>query len=270
MKNRTARTILLTIAAAVFLFSSSMVLIQKAQLRAGTEYAETLAQMAVIPHVDTSAAEAQESGVVTADETQGTSPEEVPPVAPIQVDFDGLRAANPDVVAWIYCPDTPINYPVVQTADNAYYLKRLLDGSKNSAGTLFMDYRNADDFSDWNSVIYGHNMKNDSMFGTLSEYAADSYFQSHPELYLLTPEQDYVISVAAGFGTPANAELYTAFCPNDEAKNRLVESWLKSSDFISDDYPTSEDRLITLSTCSYEYDNARYVLIGILKALSRP
>ena len=188
--------------------------------------------------------------------------------APVQVDFDVLWEENKDVVAWLYCPDTPINYPVVQALDNEYYLHRRLDGSESFAGTLFMDYRNERNLSDWNSVIYGHNMKNDSMFGTLTDYKKQTYFEAHPELFLLTPERDYAIRLMAGFVTTADAELYNAFNPIDDEKARLMENWLYESDFISGNSPAFEDRLITLSTCSYEYSDARYVLIGTLEELA--
>ena len=130
-----------------------------------------------------------------------------------------------------------------------------------------MDFRNSDDFSDWNSVIYGHNMKNDSMFGTLPDYKAQSYYEEHPTMFLLTPAQNYKINILAGFVTPANSELYSAFNPSEEEKELLVEEWMNDSDFDSTAILTSEHTVITLSTCSYEYSNARYVIIGVLEKL---
>lgn len=85
------------------------------------------------------------------------------------------------MLAWLYCPDTVINYPVVQSDDNEYYLRRLMDGSSNTAGTLFADYRCSPDFSDPHTVIYGHNMKNDTMFGILPEYGAQEFYEPHPD-----------------------------------------------------------------------------------------
>ena len=90
--------------------------------------------------------------------------------APISVDFAALQAENPDIIAWLYSEDTPINYPVVQSKDNQYYLRRLTDGSYNTNGTLFMDYRDAADLSGFNTIIYGHRMKSKAMFGTLPGY----------------------------------------------------------------------------------------------------
>ena len=183
------------------------------------------------------------------------------------MDFDALRQQNKDVIGWLYCPDTPINYPVVQAHNNDYYLHRLLDGRTNRAGTLFMDYRNADDFSDWNSIVYGHNMKNGTMFACLSKYRNQAYLDAHATMYLLTPEKNYAIDVLAGFITPESAELYRSFSPEEKAKERLLRTWLKNAAVSPDAYPAADDRLITLSTCTYEYDGARYVIIGVLREI---
>ena len=275
VRNSAARKILFIVAISVFLFSTTMVLKHRVEMRIGAEQAEAVVQMAVTP---VSKQEGPEPAVqVAVSPAPNQSESEDPAItndepdvfSPIQVDFDALFAKNQDVIAWLYCQDTPINYPVVQASDNEYYLRRLLDGSRNTAGTLFMDYRNATDLSDWNSVIYGHNLHNDSMFGTLPDYQAQSYFQAHPEMFLLTPEQDYVIELIAGFTTSASSELYNTFVPGAAEKTRLLENWRQDSDFVSNITPTAEDRLIAFSTCSYEYSDARYVLIGILKECNK-
>ena len=185
---------------------------------------------------------------------------------PIHVDFEFLLEQNDDIVAWIYSPDTPINYPVVQTADNEYYLRRLVDGSTNPYGTIFLDYRNASDFYDWNSIIYGHNMKNESMFGTLLLYKEQSYFEEHPELYLISPDRSYKIILIAGFETDAASNIYNSFNADNAQKTLLLEAWLNASDFDSKFVASENSRFITLSTCSYESDDARYVLVGVLES----
>ena len=135
------------------------------------------------------------------------------------------------------------------------------------AGTLFADFRNAGDFSDWNTIIYGHNMKNDSMFGTLTDYKAQAHFDEHPVMYLLTPEQNYKINLSVGFVTQAGSELYDGLNPDEAEKAAFVEDWLKRSDFRSEAELSSGQNLITLSTCSYENSNARYVIVGVLEKL---
>ncbi|MCD7722873.1 MAG: class B sortase [Clostridiales bacterium] len=183
--------------------------------------------------------------------------------APISVDFDKLLSQNADIIAWIYCEDTPINYPIVQASDNSYYLRRLTDGSYNRAGTLFMDCNNKSDFSDLNSVIYGHNMKTDIMFGTLPEYEEQSYYDEHPVMWLFTPQQNYKIELFAAFLTSAGSEIYEAL-DTEEQLGEYIADALAESDFKAEIDPTGAEHIITLSTCSYEYNNARYVLIGVL------
>lgn len=183
--------------------------------------------------------------------------------APIEVDFNVLLEQNGDIVGWLYCEDTPINLPVVQSSDNDHYLRRLLDGSWNTAGTLFVDCRNSGDFSDANTVIYGHNMKNKTMFGTLSCYREQSYFEEHPVMWLLTPSGDYKVELVAGYITPTTSDVYS-FDLSDEEVLATVRQAVESSTFTSGVEISDGDRFLTLSTCSYEYDNARYVLIGRL------
>ena len=124
------------------------------------------------------------------------------------VDFESLSQVNDDVVGWIYSDDTPINYPVVQADDNQYYLHRLIDHSEDFAGSIFMDYRNTRNFYDLNTILYGHNMKNQSMFSTLQAYNDQDYFDTHPILYLLTPKQAYKIELIASFGTTHTSDIY--------------------------------------------------------------
>ena len=257
MRNRIVRVILFAVAGSVFLGSSFIVLKHQLEMRAGAAQAEALTQLAVVTVP-------QETESRQTEEIGETEPVENRVVAPIQVDFDALLAENPDVIAWLYSPDTPIHYPVVQGEDNAYYINHLLNGKSNGSGTLFLDYRNEADLSHWNSVIYGHNMKNDSMFGTLTDYKKQAYYDAHPKMYLLTPEGDYVIHLVAGLVTPSDSDVYSALYPDEEEKEQLLKKWLSASTFQAEWEPSPDDRFITLSTCSYEYSNARYVLIGVL------
>lgn len=190
-------------------------------------------------------------------------PPETPPIA---VDFAALRQINQDVVGWLYSEDTPINLPLVQGKDNACYLHRLFDGSWNAAGTLFLDFRNAGDFSDGNTILYGHNMKDKGMLGTLSNYKDQSYFEEHPVMWLLTPNGNYKVELIAGCVTTATSGIYS-FGQTEEEVLALAEQAIEKSTFVSDVQVLQGDRFLTLSTCSYEYDNARYVVIGRLRPL---
>lgn len=179
----------------------------------------------------------------------------------ITVDFDSLIEKNRDVIGWLYCEDTPINYAIVQAEDNEFYLRRGIDGKHSHSGSLFADFRNASDFTDKNTVIYGHNMNNFEMFGTLIRYKDQEYFDSHPELLLITPNASYTVSLIAGFeekSTPAFYEKLVSFENAEEMLNAFIsKSVFKSSCSFSD-----SDKFITFSTCTDDYSDVRFLLIG--------
>ena len=202
----------------------------------------------------TKAAEEFTTPVETDEEQTTKEPER------ISVDFDALRQQNGDVVAWLYGADTGLNYPVVQADDNDYYLYRLLDGSYNKNGTLFVDAACKADFSGRNTIIHGHHMRSGAMFGHLVEYKKQAFYDAHPYLYLMTPEQTYRVDLFAGVVVDYDAEIYQSNL------SQSYLSWCMShSRFTSDmAVPSDTDRILTLSTCSYEYDNARFVVLGVL------
>ena len=184
----------------------------------------------------------------------------------IFVDFKSLQETYPDVKAWLYCEGTPINYPIAQSADNEYYLHRLLDGQYDKSGTLFMDCRNEEDFTDWNTIVYGHNMKNDTMFGVIPDYMDQKFYEKHPIMHLFTETTTYEIRLIGGYVTPADADIYRI--PKDlEEKNRLIDSICKESSFLARTEIKEDEKLITLSTCVYDYESSRYVLVGVLHKL---
>ena len=200
------------------------------------------------------------------DDTISTDTDETNEHIPIAVDFERLWQENKDIIAWIYCPDTEINYPVVQSSDNSYYLRRLLNGKWNIAGSIFADYRNASNFTDFHTVIYGHNMKNDTMFGTLPEYSNQEYYEQHPVWYLITPEKNYRVDLIAGFVTSRDSVVY-GFKRTQEERDEIVKLAMEKSKFLSDAVIFDNDKVIAFSTCSYEYDNARFVVMGVLRII---
>ncbi len=191
-----------------------------------------------------------------------------PEIALPVVDFDGLRDVNEDLVAWIYCEDTPIHYPVVQGEDNDEYLHRLFDGSSHKAGCIFLDYRNAADFTSPHSVLYGHHMKDGSMFASIVRYGEQAYFDEHPTLLLLTPERAYEVELVAGYDASVWDDAWQLDFDSEEDFAAWIARARKRSDFVSPYEVSPKDRVITLSTCSYDFDQARYVLLGVLRPLT--
>lgn len=258
------RRFLLLVCTLVFAFACYKLISTLSEYAEGTNaYTDLSAHYtATSPKCDLSAQMEQMEAIGSAETV-----EIITETAPITVDFDSLLAECPDIVGWIYCPDTVINYPIAQADDNEKYLHTLPNGKWNAAGTIFLDCNNASDFSDRNSLLYGHNMNNRSMFAILPSYRAQEFYDAHPCWYLLTPEGDYKIELLAGFVTPADGKAYT-IPQNDEDSASLVAFLQKNSDFIPASEPTHPDHLITLSTCAYDYQNARYVLVGTLQPLA--
>ncbi len=209
--------------------------------------------------------------VVIADEglpaaqTEVPESEEVPTQTPLEkppitVDFDALHKINPEVAGWLYCADTPINDPVVHTDNNTYYLKHLYTGEANRNGTLFIDSRCSPDFSDPNTIIYGHHMKSGAMFACLVEYGNQEYYDAHPVMYLLTPQRNYRLDLFSGYVSESGSQRFFMGSGDETEFESYVAEIKALSDFKPGKCPNDQNRIITMSTCTYDFDEARYIL----------
>ncbi len=196
-------------------------------------------------------------------ESGETEPEPVGPT----IDFAGLQDINEDCVGWIYIEDTAINYPIVQGTENSYYLKHMFNGKWNSAGCIFLDSRVNSDISDRHSIIYGHHMKDGTMFSGLTKYKKQKYYEEHPEGLLITPERTYRIEFFAGYVASIEDPAWKIGFESDEDFEMWIKEAKQKSWFTSPLSPVVTDRILTLPTCSYEFDNARFVLHGMLKEM---
>lgn len=180
------------------------------------------------------------------------------------IDFLSLKKINPDIVGWITSEGTEIDYPIVQGKDNDYYLHHLFTGESNKVGSIFMDDRNRKDFGDKNTIIYGHNMKNGSMFASLAKYEEQSYYNSFATISLYTPEGDFSIKLFAGIILDGDQNSIRLDFKDDLDFQNYLDLLKKVSTFKSDTIVTADDRIVTLCTCSYEFNNARFALFGKL------
>lgn len=182
-----------------------------------------------------------------------------------EIDHAGLAEINGHYQLWLYAPDTPIDYPVVQCGNNSYYLDRMFNRKSNPAGTLFIDYRNLPDFDDPNTLIYGHHMRDSSMFHSLTDYDTPGYFDAHPFMLAVSGKEIYVIEVFAGYVTTSRDHCYDIAISDAEDMRQFVDTALRKSDFTSHvEIDCHADRLVTLSTCAYNFENARCIIIGRL------
>ena len=177
------------------------------------------------------------------------------------LNFDAIWEIGEAAVAWLYSPDTRINYVVAQGEDNDYFLHRLLNGADAKEGTLFVDFRNSPDFTDSNTIIYGHNMKSGSMFGSLHQYEKQEYYEEHPTMYLYVPGNRYTLELLAGCYVSVENPIFSALPPSEEERDSILYQAYHNSTFVSGITAGKEDRLVTLSTCAGD-DTLRYVIIG--------
>lgn len=179
------------------------------------------------------------------------------------VDFDALLKQNPDTKAWLKSPGTNINYPVLQAKDNDYYLYRMFNGEYNRKGSLFIDYRITDPFEDFLTIIYGHNMLDDTMFAHLMDYREMDYYKKHKYMRLLTPTNKYKLEIVGAMYLNANASQYK-FSFNEPEKQSYADWINANSDIQTDSKATKDDKLVMLSTCTNVDEDGRYVVFGKL------
>lgn len=183
---------------------------------------------------------------------------------PISVDYQTLKESIPDLVGWIYGEDTAISYPVVQGEDNAYYLRHMADGRSNASGAIFMDVRNQAHTPLSNEILYGHHMKNGSMFAGLMAYKSQTYYEAHPCFYYLTEEKTYRLEILRAGVTTGTSDIFqSAFRTKlDRAAYEKEWKYINVLTPVFDEAPDAP--LMTLSTCSYEMADARFVVQGQL------
>ena len=183
--------------------------------------------------------------------------------APLDIDFDSLRSINTDVIGWIYVEALDgVSYPVVKGTDNDQYLHMTYEKNYNFAGTIFIDYENKADFSDCNTLVYGHNMKNGSMFKDVNRYKDEAYFKEHQFFTIYTPEREIRLkSVAAYYGEAKPIVRKTRF-KSQESFDAFVKEMLSPCAYAEPvQYPART--LYTLVTCSYEINDARTFLFAV-------
>ena len=182
----------------------------------------------------------------------------------LNIDWASLRAINPDIVAWIKVPGTAIDYPVVQGDDNEYYLSQTFDGTGNRYGCIFLDFESGLAFNDYHSILYGHNMRNGSMFASFVEYVDEQYFKEHQDILLATPDGGtwHLKAVTAFVAEGTEALRQTQFAGNAEFTAYLQEG-LNRCEFAEKIDVSKVTHLYTFATCSYQFNDARTIVMAV-------
>ena len=255
-------TAIIVVAVGVFLFSGYKLIRTWQDYKKGTSQYEdlaarfpTMAPIATKENIGNQkeTASGQTEGAGETDAPGETAPEVIPEETAPPIDwlafYDEMKSLNPDYVGWIILEGTQINYPIVQAADNDYYLHRLFDGTENFSGTLFADYRSTDLFKSGNTIIHGHNMKNGSMFAGLLKYREEWFYNSHKRFSVYTEEGEIVYEVFAIYATdPVSTSYVTEFSSDEEYVNWLNMMYEQS--VVKPPVELNADtQVLTLSTC---------------------
>lgn len=178
------------------------------------------------------------------------------------IDFKQLKTINPDAIAWIIIPDTPINYPVVQTNNNTYYLNHTINKGNDIAGCIFVDYENRSDFVDLHTLLYGHNLKNGMMFAALNHYAKKSFWENNPYFWILTSDKTYCYQIFSTYLVEpeiAKTNSYQIEFQNLEEYQKFLNAITSNSDYKTNITVRLTDKITTLSTCTSQNEFRRVV-----------
>lgn len=276
--NRKLRAALIAVFALVFSVSAAMMLYKAVQYKTGDQdyaQAEDLAGLPDLtglpdlslsqPSGGSSASSADASSA--ASEAGTAAPAYVDPYADAlrNMDFSALREVNSDVLGWLLVPNTKLSYPLVQGEDNQYYLNHTWRKSRNSVGAIFLECRNSPDLSDFNTIIYGHRMNNRSMFGTLHSYQDQSYWAKHPCLYITDDSGSHKYEIFAAYEVSVTGDTYRLSFPSDQVKQSFIDFCLTQSVIETGVVPTVYDRIVTLSTCTGNGHDTRWVVQSVLR-----
>lgn len=205
-----------------------------------------------------------------------SEPQSVPSIFPTanvdipqkNLNFNELQKTNPDIYAWIYIPGTSVDYPVLQhPTDDTFYLEHNIDGSAGLPGCIYSELLNGKSFDDRNTVLYGHNMRNGSMFATLHRYADKDFFDTNRYIYIYTEKGTYVYEIFAAY-TYSDIHLLKGLdITSDEKFADYLESVLAirgmGNNIDNSLNIDSSDRIVTLSTCTSN-DIRRFLVQGVL------
>jgi sortase B len=193
-------------------------------------------------------------------------------LADLTVDWDALRDINPDIVGWIYIPNSTINYPIVQGPDNEKYLDTAFDGSNgwfSSAGTIFIDAKNDANFLDRNTFLYGHHMRDGSMFASIADWESNAEFNAHRDIYILTPDGNYYAKTFSLMKTTGSDPIVVTQFASDDTYQTYIQNALNRSIVKQEGTVFTADQIkqsFALCTCEYTQNDGRDLLFATVVA----
>ena len=263
MKKNNLRIIALVISATLVI-SLFFIIWQQTDYRKSNSSREQAQQMAGVDDLKL-------ESIPTEFDEESEMEEEDPPREPdaneaalLEMDLVALQQSNPDVRGWIAIPDTVISYPIVQGTDNSYYLNHTWNHEWNSAGSIFLERQISPDFSDYNTLIYGHRMNNGTMFTGLHDYKSLEFWQTHSYVYILTPTGVSCYQVYAAYEAPVDSITYALELNSESIYRDFLDFGLENSWIDTGVQPLSADPVITLVCCTGHGHAARWVVQAVL------
>ena len=253
-KRSLVSNIILAIAVCIFVFSAYKLISIYSEYHKGDKEYDSIVDEAI------------EIVASKEDKSEDMEDENAPIVhSSLKIDFDKLKKINQDVVGWIQFDEPKkIRYPVVKGADNDKYLTTTYEGKKNSSGSIFIDVANAGDFSDKNTFIYGHNMKNGSMFGQLRKFKTKDYYEQNPYFYIYTPDgKEVKYQIFAVCIVEDTSRSYTRYYDNDEQYMDYLNYVKSIARYDTGVELTADSKIVSLSTCTNVSETQRLLVHGV-------
>lgn len=282
MNRKIIRIILTAVLAAVFIVSVGMMIYDQIQYRKTIDATDEAARIAGLPATtvtrrpDTVPATGNPAGSPT--EGMGPSAEQPPEESMppewyllpeeardlVWLDLDALRETNKDVVGWIYIPGTIVSYPLMQGKSNQTYLRRNWKKESVTSGSIFIESECGKDLSDFHTIIYGHRMRNETMFGILKYYEEKDYWQEHPSVYIVLDDTIYRYDIFSANNSALDSMIYRLDIEEKQLEEELVQFCLDRSVLDTGLVPEPGVRILTLSTCTGNGYTKRWTVHGML------
>lgn len=263
MKNKQfIHLIIITISGIIFLLSSFFLFQTFLEYRRGKKEYEALntySSPMVLSSTDTTYDNITFDDSASSD-TQEQKKKEAAPL--LSIDFSKLKVENQDIVGWIQFPSAAISYPVVQTTDNDFYLTHTFRKEENKVGAIFLDANNSSDLSHSNTFIYGHNMKNGTMFGLLGHYKKQEFYEDNPYFYYYVPGKIFKVQVFSFYPTDIYSGSYQYGFSTPQEYESYLQTITNRSLFSTGYLPSTSQGIITLSTCINLQEEGRFVVHG--------
>ena len=253
--NKGTRTFLAVLLALVLTGSLGMLLRQTAQLQVAEESYAQAEATAAPPDIEMPIAEEPESPVEAP-----TAPVDEHAARLLELDIGALQAVNEEVLGWLEIPGTAVSYPLVQGTDNQYYLEHTWDRESSASGAIFLETQCNSDLSGFNTVVYGHRMRDGSMFGSLKYYKEQSYWAEHPFIYMTDGQVCRRYEVFAAYEVSVTGMTYQIGFSGEEDRQAFLEDCTARSVIETGVVPTVHDRILTLSTCTGKGHATRWVV----------